>query len=623
MAQSGKGKKKSPEWDKEHKYHEPHGNEEALSPIPHARNELIFFVKHPRDAFLIEPPPGSLDFERSTETTDAEPSSKASVEVTQTKPVTTRALLEVLPANFRELLAGVDLKDIKAIPALRFSGMEGWDHSLFRVKALDLKVVEVYENFYNVPRTSTEQGEGLPLGEDILLRHVYPNWHNASAPHVTIGPHGPGGPPRPVHKDKVIGLEFVLSDKLNEAKSNTTPKAIVYILDTLPTEDRIRDALQDFPGLAPTFQRILPAVPADWTPVAVGPYSDAYKTEKATYIYSPEMDINLLMYDVVHHYAPGAHDYDSSDHGLFIAGIVHSMAPEVELYVIQVMGDAGVGTIFDFAHGFSKVAVIHQTLHPGAPAVVNCSFSLSIPINGHEDSKKKNTLETFRETHPGFEDQLKDLLEAIDEILSKNALIVAAAGNDSPNPAPADSSGTAQRAAGPASPIAAASAKETRYPAQFDSIIGVGALDRARKELARYSNKADQPSSQGIYAFGGDYDHKQHANVRIENDYELEEGVISIFTGNPRDLIPGQTDAVALGDQALGYAEWEGTSFAAPIVSACIALLWSANAGDRDSARNAIYTECESVTRVNKSGKTEDTHKLGSVYQGHKQPSSS
>jgi subtilisin family serine protease len=287
-----------------------------------------------------------------------------------------------------------------------------------------------------------------------------------------------------------------------------------------------------------------------------------------------------------------------------------------------VMGAAGVGTIFDFADGFSQVAAIHKTKAKNTHAIINCSFSLSIPIDGHDNSSTNKTRQIYRDTHPGFKKQIDDLLVAIGKTLSEDAIIVAAAGNDSVNTPPANPPGqtgkNASTSGSASSAIDVTSAKEARYPAQFLSVIGVGALARDLNTIAKYSNKADQPPLQGIYAFGGSYEHNQARVSSIANAFghKIEEGIIGIFTGDPRDLIPGKQDDVAPADEAEGYAEWEGTSFAAPIVSACIALLWSSNGGTRQDALDDINAECERVNRVG-AGTSDETRKLKTVYQVH------
>lgn len=590
----------------ENSYHSPSPNK---PPVLYAPKELIFVVERPNGSQSEESTEDQVEIEY--EPYDTETDFDASPSLGISDGITAKTLIAALPDGF-DLLCAEVRASVEPIPAVHLPTERGREYLFFRVRSSDFaddSELQIAIDFFD--RYTSKGGLTLTGGLG-TVKQVLPNWYNASSSHVTIGPHGPGCPPRPVPKNMVNGLKFVLSKTLQGAKTSPKDKVIVYILDTLPEPNRIKTALGASPDLAQYFKNILPA-----EGVAFNGINNEYRTNKASYIYTPTVpNISTANGDIL---APGDHEYDSSDHGLFIAGIVHSIAPHAQIYVIQVMGLAGVGTIFDFADGFSKAAQIHRVRHSRAHAVVNCSFTLSIPIDGHDDSAPARSRGTYISQHDKFKEQIEYFTKAFNEALALQAIIVAAAGNDSKNPPPASQVNTSASqtavSASTETEIDVGSAKETRYPAQFLDIIGVGALNRDRNTLAGYSNKADQPRIQGIYAFGGDYDYKKkRLAANIESGLKIEQGIIGIFTGNARDLIPGKRDEVAFSDQAKGYAEWAGTSFAAPIVSACIALLWSAHSGPKDAALAKIDAECELVTRV---ASSEQTRKLISVYQVH------
>jgi hypothetical protein len=448
------------------------------------------------------------------------------------------------------------------IPGISFPGsLTRGRFTIFCVRSPVLNAIQEMMQFYEMdPRY-----QGIRFNGGII-RWVLPNWFNGAAYHVGIGPHGPGGPPCPVEDVDIINrLAFTFTNRkpnndpgLRAPRASTPGKVAVYILDTIPNKCRIKNALSTWPLLKKHYEKILAHQPGK---AAANPH--IYETEKATYHFAGGIgqDFSPTYFSVDHPYAVGNHEYDSSDHGLFIAGIVHMIAPEAQIHVIEVMNEFGVGTFLNFANGFHKMLSIHKELNPKSEkklgsmchAIVNCSFTLSIPIDGHETSADKGLLECIKR-HPNlFNQQLEGLSDALTDSLATGAIVVGAAGNDS----------TAQQPR-----------KKARYPAKYKQVVGIGALKRDGNP-ADYSNEDDDPDWDGVYTFGGNYARGAASKSSTEGKKcgDGEEGLISIFTGNLNIEIDGTPTAYPpeFFINPSGYAEWSGTSFATPVLAGTLA----------------------------------------------------
>jgi hypothetical protein len=233
---------------------------------------------------------------------------------------------------------------------------------------------------------------------------------------------------------------------------------------------------------------------------------------------------------------------ETSDHGLFIASLIHKIVPYTPLYVIQVLNDYGIGTIWSLIAGFEKVAELQKQHGLHRNSLINCSFTVSISCPD--------------ETHA-----IEDLYNAMRACLYVgNVGIVAAAGNDS-----------IRHVIGGTS--------DAGYPANLNFVVGVGALNK-NEDAASYSNTSDDPPSQGFMVFGGDYIETNYDNgIYNEGDpnrfSDIGEGVVGVYTGQfiGNVLVNDECTPPEFVDNQNGYAEWAGTSFATPIVCSILAKL--------------------------------------------------
>jgi hypothetical protein len=281
--------------------------------------------------------------------------------------------------------------------------------------------------------------------------------------------------------------------------------------------------------------------------------------------------------------------YRMPDHGLFIADLIHQIAPGARISVYRAVADAGSSSMEAIT-----AAVNHAVVQAnGAPLVLNFSFGIgpelrltntlvqnALRIAGGGDVWKAQIDDyavqraAFVIRNPGASRRDDDLANAdilalllggnkddktfasyfaaVDDAMGvyglDNVLAIAASGNDSCRKA------ALPRVFGP------------RLPAAIEGIIGVSAHDRAAKALADFSNDDDFfGDDDGTSAFGGE-----------AKDGLTTDGLIGLFVSP--DLPPGNR-----GGNSHGRAMWSGTSFAAPIVTGIAARLWADSPPDTPS----------------------------------------
>ena len=260
---------------------------------------------------------------------------------------------------------------------------------------------------------------------------------------------------------------------------------------------------------------------------------------------------------------PINHEYLMTDHGLFVSGIIHWLAPQAEFHLYQVLNSYGVGdmlSVTDKLKEFYKGFVLSDQ-----PLVANLSLEFNMPLEaGHiapTDSERLgeqilhykpwgiiswicNILYLLFgwDIRPWFDRQIQPLSDICDDLNQWGVHVVAAAGNDASTGQP-----------------------HARYPAALNSVLGVGALQKfdlnsnSLPQSASYSNLSDRPRAVGITALGGEAG---------------DQGVLGIYIGDfPPNTIIGSTGTTPSKN---GWAWWSGTSFAAPIVSGVIARALSA-----------------------------------------------
>ncbi|MBZ0294204.1 MAG: S8 family serine peptidase [Anaerolineae bacterium] len=385
-------------------------------------------------------------------------------------------------------------------------------------------------------------GDYNPLG-------VSPNWNFSGSP-ASIVDSGPGAPPI-VPAILSNDEDFMPQTLPNRAQDPQAKQELdqlfeddgdypihVYVLDTIPAPDQLDAAYNRWKANHKVLQALL-------APGLNQLDGFTYETNRLTlHYYNHAGDERWFSEHKIKNI-----NYEISDHGTFIAGIIAKIAPKAKIHLIQVLNDHGVGTLSSLIWGLERVR--GMVIKSGDQSfLVNCSLMICAPLLPTHpkdglidiDEHLAELIQYFIDI-AAFVDMMQDVSRLFDDIMTQyhNAIILAAAGNDS-KPA---ANGT------PATKV------EARYPAAFDTVIGVGALNRDGSH-APYSNDADQPKSAGFTAFGGEVDFAQNVSSAVN-------GVRGMYIAPDINGVPNAT----------GWASWSGSSFACAVVCGTLARLYS------------------------------------------------
>ncbi len=385
----------------------------------------------------------------------------------------------------------------------------------------------------------------------LRLTGASPNWLAGGVPHG-IGVPCPGNWPEVANESQANQIKFVLKGEnqaVIEIKNNQSQGAGVHvaILDTAP-------CLSDIPAAYEKWR-----IPAD-----DHPHPDDSEPN--------QLIDNLLCEGGPLHVYPASleeqrqaaaytsmgHPYPMRDHGLFVAGIIHTLAPNATLHLYEVMNPYGIGCVTTITKALSQILEKSESL---GPMLVNCSLALSISRDGHPAPEYPGEF-----VDPGLRVYMDSPYQEIfDRLSDAGIVVVAASGNDAQD----------------------GSRPPARYPAAFKSVIGVGALPPENSERPRrkasYSNQADFPQTDGYATLGG--------------EAGAGNGVLGIFI-NPVPKYDGamppekrevRRDRVKYDNNKSGWVRWAGTSFAAPVITGILARAWNTAAPpDLDEAKSIL-----------------------------------
>lgn len=371
----------------------------------------------------------------------------------------------------------------------------------------------------------------VQISNDISLNSVAPNWLLGSSPHQA-GLAGPGAWPEmaevPVGYLPRFGLPA--SQEMGHGE-----EMHVAILDTAPRRDDLIVAYEKWHAIHPLINSLL-------------------KPDGPLNLYSANSAArqSLLEYSLLDH------RYRMPDHGLFVAGIVHTIAPAATLHLYEVLNPFGVGSIETIAKGLIDVL---ENPDIGRPLIVNCSLVLGVS----PDENYNPDLPAELAKPNVFSHLTKSIREVFDLLAQQYEIVlVAAAGNDA-----AGHDGKPGRGRRP----------PARYPAALESVVGVGALPKEdppqgqRHRGASYSNLSDNPAKNGFITLGG--------------EPGKQRGVLGVYIGDFPEYcgpLPATKDRLTLDHvhyqfNESGWAWWAGTSFATPIISGMLTAWWGANPG--------------------------------------------
>jgi hypothetical protein len=390
---------------------------------------------------------------------------------------------------------------------------------------------------------------------------------------------GPGGRPTPYdghadnqdYKIQPDDKDEWLQEILDIPEAQRGEGVVVAILDTAPTTEVVSPVpgekwvmkRANEPGsfLEAMYKKWVidrdkpPLNPADQHPLVKRLLNPA--DPRLTVYLNPNVDRKDSNIDPDGYIQADKHDYYMTDHGLFVAGLIHSLAPQAELHLYQVLNRYGVGDLESIADALLEVYTrfAHK---PGDKrlAVVNMSVTFNMPMEDDEEEGDEmgKSLRAYgkqekSDVNSWFARQKRPAERICNLAYQLGSRIIAAAGNNRKGPQHAR--------------------PEARYPAALDSVLGVGALAKAKHppsdaaeklDTASYSNRADRPGYVGITTLGG--------------EPGKGKGILGIYVAEfpeKQEEQKGGADKKGLSQNGWGW--WAGTSFATPIISGITAAL--------------------------------------------------
>jgi hypothetical protein len=414
-------------------------------------------------------------------------------------------------------------------------------------------------------------GEGIVISDSpshsIFLSTLTPNSLMSGAPHQP-GTGGPGSWPVQAEAPGDNQWQF----DLKKIQYSTKEKVGMGILDTeigdyqtisdyqkipadirpkieSPSEEIVEVAILDTAICEEEFEIALNKWPDH--PLLLNLWGEEKKLEIKPYRFSDWENIN--------HFSPMGHRYKMPDHGLFVAGIIKTIAPQAQLKLYEVLNKYGMGSYYSISTGLKNVLRdlevkrqknreqdIEDKKNREQRLVINLSLVLNLPPVDISDK---------------ISDSIQKILRRIVEL--KNVFVVAAAGNDAPSPEGRPSA---------------------RYPAACPGVIGVGALAKNSPYPATYSNFCDDPLSEGCMTLGGEAGLENGVLGVYIHNFPIDEGshnpgFSSTTRGYLRDEgdISPDPERIRYDPNKTGWAWWAGTSFATPIISGLLAAAWGSN----------------------------------------------
>lgn len=407
--------------------------------------------------------------------------------------------------------------------------------------------------FFHAHHLESREDDALPQVLSYIQSHLerfaqaglhilsaMPNWLVTAAPTF----YRDGGPALPPLPTPVLDMQVPLQTMPGWHLKFTTPglpldarhaeDVLVVVVDTAHHADRISSAV-----LRPELRR-------NWL---LQRLVEDMRLEDGSFVV--EYDRYALSNDVRTGRDSEQHAryYLMPDHGLFVAGILRDLAPRARIRLVRGLNDFGGGDLYSL---FAILTDLERELVSGTirRLVINLSLTIMPDVRRlpsiwfQERQWPTSQLLGTQRALAHIEEGLRLLFESL---LAQGALVVAAAGNDSS-----------------LTQVQGLSPRPPRAPARYPSTLGVTSVNSNAFPSA-FANAANMPGIEaGVATFGGD-------KAGALDMHGLADAVRGVFISPT--FPTGELNST-------GWADWSGTSFATPMMSALGAHLlaqgWSA-----------------------------------------------
>jgi hypothetical protein len=436
---------------------------------------------------------------------------------------------ESLTQPIRELGLEKAQIDLKVAPTFQRAASETQANPLTMVKLKfdnlsDKELLQTFiaasENFAKVADDSKKAWDinGLTIQQPTL------DWYTGGS--IDGFPLGSGGPgKRHVNTVGLTSADLVFSGATLDKVLSSGEGVDVYILDSFPIEQQNIPAGLNWEGIKREFDALTRGNPPDQQEPRLPTYPN---------------DVN-----------------DMPSHGLFIEGIITSIAPNANIIRVPVLNERCIGTMITLALGLDFVTL--NSASRNRPFVVNMSLVFARPERGLITSVLDGVVGA-QQIVSGLDMDLGDLSRAWSIAVQITRLLLSAARVFQTNGEFVAASGNERD--GALLPV-------PNYPAIEDRVFGVGALTQDA-ETTSYTNMADMEGNvyPGFWVFGGDY---------VDNT-NGDGGILG--------RIPPSLDIIS----------WAGTSFSTGVVSGVQARLLSAGGGQTLSDVSVPYQITDPAT---------------------------
>jgi hypothetical protein len=259
--------------------------------------------------------------------------------------------------------------------------------------------------------------------------------------------------------------------------------------------------------------------------------------------------------------------FEMQDHGLFVAGIIHDIAPKARIECVRALNDYGVGDVGVLCHALEN---IQQRMDSGE--LKHVVINLSLVTTPHDEQLfplwfGNNCCPISDVAGMAYEAKLlrAPLHLLIKGLTARGAVIVASAGNGS-DANPRHRQMTTQLVNMP-------TRLGPRYPAAFPETISVGAVTSAGVATTYSDYPAMYPQYNGIATHGGDLPIPKPAlpDPAKETEADVNDPVCGLYSAATFPALSAEDMHLDRPNPPIanknGWAYWSGTSFATPIIS--------------------------------------------------------